>query len=351
MHDERNKALAAAMGQLEKEYGKGVFMRLVGDAIEKHPAVSSGSLALDVALGIGGLPKSRVIEVFGEESSGKTTLALHAIAETQKTGGRAAFIDAEHALDPGYAAKLGVKLDELVFAQPDTGEQALEIADRLTRSGAIDLVVVDSVAALTPKAELEGTMDDSQVGLQARMMGKSLRRITGALQRTNTTLIFINQIRQLIGVKYGQSFTTSGGNALKFYASVRIDIRGGKKIMDGEEQIGRVARIKVVKNKLAPPFRTAITQVIFGRGICRFSELIEMGVENDIVTKSGAWYSYGDKRLGQGVNNARSFLEENPELADEIERQLRSTLLPDPAADDRPADPDLVEQAREVAMA
>ncbi|QKK02256.1 MAG: recombinase RecA [Pseudomonadota bacterium] len=329
MDDNRKRALAAALGQIEKQYGKGAIMRMGDDAARKDvPVVSTGSLALDVALGVGGLPRGRVVEVYGPESSGKTTLTLHAVAEAQKLGGTAAFVDAEHALDPTYAEKLGVNVDDLLVSQPDTGEQALEITDMLVRSGAVDIVVVDSVAALTPKAEIEGEMGDSHVGLQARLMSQALRKLTANIKRTNCLVIFINQIRMKIGVMFGSPETTTGGNALKFYSSVRLDIRRIGAIKRGDEAVGNETRVKVVKNKMAPPFRQAVFEILYGEGISREGELIELGVEHGLVKKSGAWYSYGDDRIGQGKDNVRQFLKDNPDMAADIERQLRETLLP-----------------------
>ncbi len=329
MDDNRKKALAAALAQIEKQFGKGSVMRL-GDAsaIRDIEVVSTGSLGLDVALGIGGLPRGRVVEIYGPEASGKTTLTLQVVAEVQKLGGTAAFVDAEHALDPSYAERLGVKVGELLISQPDTGEQALEITDMLIRSGAVDVVVIDSVAALTPRAEIEGEMGDTHVGLQARLMSQALRKLTANIQRSNCMLIFINQIRIKIGVMFGNPETTTGGNALKFYASVRLDIRRIGAIKKGDEIIGNETRVKVVKNKLAPPFRKAEFEILYGHGISREGELIDMGVENDIVEKSGSWYSYQGDRIGQGKENVRSYLLENPETADQIEAQLRAKLLP-----------------------
>ncbi len=327
--DNRKRALAAALGQIEKQYGKGAIMRMGDDAGRKDvPVVSTGSLALDVALGVGGLPRGRVVEIYGPESSGKTTLTLHAVAEAQKVGGTAAFVDAEHALDPSYAEKLGVNVDDLLVSQPDTGEQALEITDMLVRSGAVDIVVVDSVAALTPKAEIEGEMGDSHVGLQARLMSQALRKLTGNIKRTNCMVIFINQIRMKIGVMFGSPETTTGGNALKFYSSVRLDIRRIGALKRGDEVIGNETRVKVVKNKMAPPFRQAVFEILYGEGISREGELIELGVEHGLIKKSGAWYSYGDDRIGQGKDNVRQFLRDNAEMANEIDRLLREKLLP-----------------------
>ena len=328
MDDNKRKALSAALGQIEKQFGKGAIMRM-GDvgAARDIEAISTGSLGLDIALGIGGLPRGRVIEIYGPESSGKTTLTLQVIAEAQKLGGTAAFVDAEHALDPGYAEKLGVNVDELLVSQPDTGEQALEITDMLVRSGSIDIVVVDSVAALTPKAEIEGDMGDSHMGLQARLMSQALRKLTGNIQRSNTMVIFINQIRMKIGVMFGNPETTTGGNALKFYSSVRMDIRRIGAIKKGDEILGNETRVKVVKNKMAPPFKKAEFQILYGEGISREAELIDLGVEHGFVEKSGAWYSYGSDRIGQGKDNVREFLKQNPDIANDIEAKLRSKLL------------------------
>jgi recombination protein RecA len=328
MDDHKRKALSAALGQIEKQFGKGSVMRM-GDvsAARDTEVVSTGSLGLDVALGIGGLPRGRVIEIYGPESSGKTTLTLQAIAEAQKAGGTAAFIDAEHALDPVYAEKLGVQIEDLLVSQPDTGEQALEIADMLVRSGAVDIVVVDSVAALTPKAEIEGEMGDSHMGLHARLMSQALRKLTANIKRSNTLVIFINQIRMKIGVMFGNPETTTGGNALKFYASVRLDIRRIGAIKKGDEVIGNDTRVKVVKNKMAPPFKQAQFEILYGEGISREGELIDLGVKHDIVDKAGAWYSYKGDRIGQGKDNVRNFLKDNPELAQDIEQQLRIKLL------------------------
>jgi len=329
MDDNKRKALSAALGQIEKQFGKGAVMRM-GDvsAVRDVDVVSTGSLGLDVALGIGGLPRGRVIEIYGPESSGKTTLTLQVIAEAQKAGGTAAFVDAEHALDPAYAEKLGVDVDELLVSQPDTGEQALEITDMLVRSGSIDVVVVDSVAALTPKAEIEGDMGDSHMGLQARLMSQALRKLTGNIKRSNTMVIFINQIRMKIGVMFGNPETTTGGNALKFYASVRMDIRRIGAIKKGEEIVGNETRVKVVKNKMAPPFKQVEFQILYGEGISREGELIDLGVKHGIVEKSGAWYSYGEERIGQGKENVREFLKQNPDIAGEIDARLRALLLP-----------------------
>jgi recombination protein RecA len=331
--DNRKKALAAALGQIERQFGKGSVMRM-GDAeaVRNVEAISTGSLALDIALGIGGLPRGRVVEIYGPESSGKTTLTLQVIAEAQKLGGTCAFVDAEHALDPGYAGKLGVDVDDLLVSQPDTGEQALEIADMLVRSGAVDVVVVDSVAALTPKAEIEGEMGDSHVGLQARLMSQALRKLTANIKRSNTLVIFINQIRMKIGVMFGSPETTTGGNALKFYSSVRLDIRRIGSIKKGDEVVGNETRVKVVKNKMAPPFKQAEFEILYGEGISREGEIIELGVKEGIVDKAGAWYSYNGDRIGQGKDNVRNFLKENPAMAQDIERQLREKLLPQKAA-------------------
>ena len=328
MDDNRKKALSAALSQIEKQFGKGSVMRL-GDsiAIRDTDVVSTGSLGLDVALGIGGLPKGRVIEIYGPEASGKTTLTLQVVAEAQKNGGTAAFVDAEHALDPTYAERLGVKVDELLISQPDTGEQALEITDMLVRSGAVDVVVVDSVAALTPKAEIEGEMGDSHVGLQARLMSQALRKLTGNIKRSNCMVIFINQIRMKIGVMFGSPETTTGGNALKFYSSVRLDIRRIGAIKKGDEILGNETRVKVVKNKLAPPFRKAEFEILYGQGISHEGELIDIGVEHNIVDKSGSWYSYQGDRIGQGKEKVRQFLKDNPDIAADIEQKLRDMLL------------------------
>ena len=327
MEDNRKKALAAALGQIEKQFGKGSVMRLGDSQAYDVEAISTGSLGLDIALGIGGLPKGRVVEIYGPESSGKTTLTLQVVAEVQKLGGTAAFVDAEHALDPSYAQKLGVNIDDLLVSQPDTGEQALEITDMLVRSGAVDLVVVDSVAALTPKAEIEGEMGELQVGLHARLMSQALRKLTGNIKRSNTIVIFINQIRMKIGVMFGSPETTTGGNALKFYASVRLDIRRIGAIKNGEEVVGNQTRDKVVKNKVAPPFREAEFEIMYGLGISREGEIIDLGSEHGIIDKSGAWYSYKGERIGQGKDNVRNFLKEHPETARDIEAQVRAKLL------------------------
>jgi recombination protein RecA len=329
MEENRKKALAAALGQIEKQFGKGSVMRL-GDAAATYDveAVSTGSIGLDIALGIGGLPKGRVVEIFGPESSGKTTLTLQVVAQVQKLGGTAAFVDAEHALDPSYAEKLGVDVNNLLVSQPDTGEQALEITDMLVRSGAIDLVVVDSVAALTPKAEIEGEMGDMHVGLHARLMSQALRKLTGNIKRSNTIVIFINQIRMKIGVMFGNPETTTGGNALKFYASVRLDIRRIGAIKNGEEVVGNQTRVKVVKNKVSPPFREAEFEIMYGSGISREGEIIELGSAQGIIEKSGSWYSYKGERIGQGKDNTRTYLKEHPEIANDIEEQVRAKLMP-----------------------
>ena len=328
MDDNRKKALSAALGQIEKQFGKGSVMRL-GDASASYDveAVSTGSLGLDIALGIGGLPRGRVVEIYGPESSGKTTLTLEVIAEIQRNGGTAAFVDAEHALDPVYAEKLGVNVNDLLVSQPDTGEQALEITDMLVRSGAVDVVVVDSVAALTPKAEIEGEMGELQVGLHARLMSQALRKLTGNIKRSNTIVIFINQIRLKIGVMFGNPETTTGGNALKFYSSVRLDIRRIGAIKNGEEVVGNQTRVKVVKNKVAPPFREAEFEIMYGEGISREGEIIELGAAQNIIDKAGAWYSYKGERIGQGKENVREFLKNNPKIAREIEDQVRAKLL------------------------
>ncbi len=324
---EKSKALAAALAQIEKQFGKGTVMRLgEGEVIEDIQVVSTGSLGLDVALGVGGLPRGRVIEIYGPESSGKTTLSLQVISEMQKLGGQCAFVDAEHALDIQYAQNLGINLQDLLISQPDTGEQALEIVDSLVRSGAVDLIVVDSVAALTPKAEIEGDMGDSLPGLQARLMSQALRKLSGSIKRTNCTVIFINQIRMKIGVMFGSPETTTGGNALKFYASVRLDIRRIGSLKKGDVVIGNETRVKVVKNKVSPPFKTAEFDILFGEGISREGEIIDMGVLAKVVEKSGAWYAYNGEKIGQGRDNAREFLRENPALAHEIENKVRDSL-------------------------
>ncbi|MCE5234010.1 MAG: recombinase RecA [Xanthomonadaceae bacterium] len=330
MDDNKRRALASALSQIEKQFGKGAVMRMGDRTAEAAEVVSTGSLALDIALGIGGLPRGRVVEVYGPESSGKTTLTLQAIANCQKNGGTAAFVDAEHALDPTYAEKLGVNIDDLLVSQPDTGEQALEIADMLVRSNAVDMVVVDSVAALTPRAEIEGEMGDQLPGLQARLMSQALRKLTANIKKSNCLVIFINQLRMKIGMMMpGQNpETTTGGNALKFYASVRLDIRRIGSVKKGDEIIGNQTKIKVVKNKMAPPFKQIVTEILYGEGISREGELIEMGADHKLVEKSGAWYSYKSERIGQGKDNARQYLKEHPEIAAEIEAQLRAQLMP-----------------------
>ena len=327
MDDNKRRALSAALGQIEKQFGKGAVMRMGDRPSDAADVISTGSLGLDLALGIGGLPKGRVVEIYGPESSGKTTLTLQVIANCQRNGGTAAFVDAEHALDPTYAEKLGVNVDDLLVSQPDTGEQALEIADMLVRSGAVDIVVVDSVAALTPKAEIEGDMGDSHVGLHARLMSQALRKLTGNIKRSNCLVIFINQIRMKIGVMFGNPETTTGGNALKFYASVRLDIRRIGSVKRADEVVGAETRVKVVKNKMAPPFRQAEFEILYGEGISREGELIEMGVANNFVEKSGAWYSYSGDRIGQGKENVRQFLRENRDVSAAIEKQIRDKLL------------------------
>jgi recombination protein RecA len=336
---DRDKALESALHHLEKQFGKGTVMRLGDHPVVPIDVIPTGSIALDIALGIGGLPRGRVVEIYGPESSGKTTVALHSVASVQRTGGIAAFIDAEHALDPVYAQKLGVNLDDLYVSQPDTGEQALEIADTLVRSGAIDLIVIDSVAALTPKAEIEGEMGDSHVGLQARLMSQALRKMTGALSNTGTTAIFINQLREKIGVMFGSPETTTGGKALKFYASIRLDVRRIETLKDGTEPVGSRTRVKVVKNKVAPPFKQAEFDILYGIGISREGGLIDMGVDQGFVRKSGAWYTYDGDQLGQGKENARSFLRDNPDLADELEKRIKEKLGIGPRVDEPAAKP------------
>ncbi|KAB0550941.1 recombinase RecA [Pseudomonas argentinensis] len=327
MDENKKRALAAALGQIEKQFGKGAVMRMGDHDRQAIPAISTGSLGLDIALGIGGLPKGRIVEIYGPESSGKTTLTLQVIAEAQKAGATCAFVDAEHALDPDYAGKLGVNVDDLLVSQPDTGEQALEITDMLVRSNAIDVIIVDSVAALVPKAEIEGEMGDMHVGLQARLMSQALRKITGNIKNANCLVIFINQIRMKIGVMFGSPETTTGGNALKFYASVRLDIRRTGAVKEGDEVVGSETRVKVVKNKVAPPFRQAEFQILYGKGIYRNGEIIDLGVQQGLVEKSGAWYSYKGNKIGQGKANAAKFLEDNVEVAREIEGQIRDKLL------------------------
>jgi recombination protein RecA len=328
VNKDKLKALEVTLGKIEKDFGRGTIMKLGDHAIENVQVISTGSLGLDIALGVGGLPRGRVIEIYGPESSGKTTLAIHAIAQAQKSGGIAAIVDAEHAFDRFYAEKLGVDIENLLISQPDNGEQALEITDHLIRSGALDIVVIDSVAALTPRAEIEGEMGDSKMGLQARLMSQALRKLTANINKTNTTLIFINQLREKIGVMFGNPETTTGGNALKFYASVRLDIRKISQIKDGEDATGNRTRVKVVKNKLAPPFRKAEFDIIFGVGISRTGEIIDLGVDHGIITKSGSWFSYGETRLGQGREAVRQILNDNPELADELSGKIKEALNP-----------------------
>ena len=356
MEANKQKALDAALSQIDRQFGKGSVMRLGSEERAPIASISTGSIALDVALGIGGLPRGRIVEVYGPEASGKTTIALHAIASAQKAGGTAAFIDAEHALDPIYAAKLGVDIDALLVSQPDTGEQALEITDMLIRSGSIDVIVIDSVATLVPRAEIEGEMGDTHVGLQARLMSQALRKLTGAISNTDTTAIFINQLREKIGVFFGSPETTSGGKALKFYASVRLDIRRIETLKDGQNNaVGNRSRVKVVKNKLASPFKQAEFDIIFGEGISREGSLIDFGVEQDIVNKSGAWYTFDGEQLGQGKENSRKFLKENPEIADTIEQKIKAKLgvgVPRPVAD-LPVEEiaDVLEETQPVAKA
>ena len=339
---DKTKALDAALSQIERAFGKGSIMKLGGDQVVQIGTVSTGSLSLDIALGVGGLPRGRIVEIYGPESSGKTTMALHTVAEAQKAGGVCAFVDAEHALDPSYARKLGVNLDELLISQPDTGEQSLEITDTLVRSGAIDVIVVDSVAALTPRAEIEGEMGDSLPGLQARLMSQALRKLTASISKSNTMVIFINQIRMKIGVMFGSPETTTGGNALKFYASVRLDIRRIGSIKDRDEVVGNQTKVKVVKNKLAPPFKVVEFDIMYGKGVSKMGELIDLGVKAGIVEKSGAWFSYNSQRLGQGRENSKTFLAENPEFAEEIEAKLRAEagLIADAMLDGEMADED-----------
>ena len=332
MDDNKKKALAAALGQIEKQFGKGTIMRMGDDAVHRDiDVISTGSLGLDVALGIGGLPRGRICEIYGPESSGKTTMTLQVIAECQKAGGTAAFVDAEHALDPEYARKLGVNVDDLLISQPDTGDQALEIVDMLVRSSAVDIIVVDSVAALTPKAEIEGDMGDTHVGLQARLMSQALRKLTGNIKRTNTLVIFINQIRMKIGVMFGSPETTTGGNALKFYCSVRMDIRRIGAIKRGDEIVGNETRVKVIKNKMAPPFKQTEFEILYGEGVSREGELIDLGVQHNMIDKAGAWYSYNGDRIGQGKENVRKHMLENPEMANDIDTKLREILLTKPS--------------------
>jgi recombination protein RecA len=340
---DRHKSLLSAVSHLEKQFGKGVVMRLGDKAVAPMDVIPTGSIALDIALGIGGLPRGRIVEIYGPESSGKTTVALHAVASVQANGGIAAFIDAEHALDPTYAQRLGVNLDDLYVAQPDAGEQALEIADTLVRSGAIDLIVVDSVAALTPKAEIDGEMGDSHVGLQARLMSQALRKMNGAIANTGTTAIFINQLREKIGVMFGNPETTTGGKALKFYASVRLDVRRIETLKDGSEPVGSRTRVKVVKNKVAPPFKQAEFDILYGTGISREGGLIDMGVEHGFIRKAGAWYTYEGDQLGQGKENARSFLRDNPDLANELDKRIKEKLGVGPQVD-QPALPQPIDE-------
>ncbi len=332
MDPNKQKALDAALAQIERQFGKGTVMRMGDQERVAIPSISTGSLGLDIALGIGGLPKGRIVEIYGPESSGKTTLTLQVIAEAQKKGGTAAFVDAEHALDPQYAEKLGVQMDELIVSQPDTGEQALEVAEMLVRSGAVDVLVIDSVAALTPKAEIEGEMGDSHVGLQARLLSQAMRKLTGAIKQTNCLVIFINQIRMKIGVMFGSPETTTGGNALKFYASVRLDIRRIGAVKEGDEVVGNETRVKVVKNKVSPPFKQAEFQIMYGAGIYHMGEVIDWGVKLNLVDKSGAWYAYKGDKIGQGKANAARFLEENPDIANEIENQIRHQTMGVPLA-------------------
>tara|TARA_R110002072_G_scaffold303087_1_gene493096 strand:+ start:24573 stop:25610 length:1038 start_codon:yes stop_codon:yes gene_type:complete len=341
MDDNKKKALNAALSQIERQFGKGAVMKMGDHPREAIPAVSTGSLGLDIALGIGGLPYGRIVEIYGPESSGKTTLTLQVIAEAQKQGKTCAFIDAEHALDPIYAEKLGVDVDELLVSQPDTGEQALEITDMLVRSGSVDVLIIDSVAALTPKAEIEGDMGDSHMGLQARLMSQALRKITGNIKNANCLVIFINQIRMKIGVMFGNPETTTGGNALKFYASVRLDIRRTGAVKQGDEVIGNETRVKVVKNKVAPPFKQAEFQILYGTGIYHMGEIIELGVKDGIVDKAGAWYSYNGEKIGQGKANAANYLSEHPEKAEEIEKLIRDKYMPKPPSKNQDATPEL----------
>lgn len=344
MDANREKALQAALSQIERQFGKGTVMRMGDREQVAIPAISTGSLGLDVALGIGGLPKGRIIEIYGPESSGKTTLTLQVIAEAQRLGGNCAFIDAEHALDPIYAGKLGVNVDDLIISQPDTGEQALEVTDMLVRSGAVDVLVVDSVAALTPRAEIEGEMGDHHVGLQARLMSQALRKITGNIKNANCLVIFINQIRMKIGVMFGNPETTTGGNALKFYASVRLDIRRIGAVKEGEEVIGSETRVKVVKNKVAPPFKQAEFQILYGSGINRMGEVVDYGVKLGMIDKAGAWYSYQGNKIGQGKNNVMKYLQENPEISRELEQKVRAELLATPQLSQGGGDADVVDE-------
>ncbi len=346
MDDNKQKALEAALSQIERQFGKGTVRRMGDKERVAMPAISTGSLGLDIALGVGGLPKGRIVEIYGPESSGKTTMTLHAIAECQKAGGTAAFIDAEHALDPIYAEKLGVNIDDLIVSQPDTGEQALEICDMLVRSGAVDIVVIDSVAALVPRAEIDGEMGDSHMGLQARLLSQAMRKLTGSIKQTNTLVVFINQIRMKIGVMFGNPETTTGGNALKFYASVRLDIRRIGAVKEGDEVVGNETRVKVVKNKVSPPFKQAEFQILYNKGVNHGGEIVDLGVKIGAVEKSGAWYSYKGDKIGQGKGNACRFLEENPELAAEIENAIRAELLDlEPATPELKAVPDSGEES------
>ena len=350
MADDKSKQLNETLSQIEKQFGKGTVMRMGDREVVDIPAISTGSIGLDIALGIGGVPQGRVIEIFGPESSGKTTLTLQVIAECQKAGGTAAFIDAEHALDPLYAKKLGVNVDELLLSQPDTGEQALEVADMLVKSQSVDLLVIDSVAALTPRAEIEGEMGDHHVGLQARLMSQALRKITGNIQRSNATVIFINQIRMKIGVMFGNPETTSGGNALKFYSSVRLDIRRIGAVKEGEEVIGNETRVKVVKNKVAPPFKVVEFDLMYGRGISKMGELVDLGAKSDIIEKSGAWYAYKGEKIGQGRENAKTYLAQNPKVAAEIEMAIREKAgVNSKKIEGNPLDPDKIEKEKKVA--
>ena len=347
--DDRKKALEVALGKIEKDFGKGSVMKLGESRNEHVEIIPTGSLSVDAALGVGGFPRGRIIEIYGPESSGKTTLALHAIAQAQKQGGTAAFIDAEHALDPVYASKLGVDIDELYVSQPDNGEQALDICEALVRSGAIDIVVVDSVAALVPKAEIEGDMGDSHVGLQARLMSQALRKLTSVISKTNTVVVFINQLREKVGVMYGNPETTTGGKALKFYATIRIDIRKSEAIKEGKEIIGNRTKVKIVKNKVAPPFRTCVVDMMYGEGISRTGEILDFAVDMDLIKKSGSFYSYNGERIGQGRDNARQFLMEHPEIFDDLDSQIRAQLLQNPPAiiQDSSADTDAATDADE----
>lgn len=349
MDENKKKALSAALSQIEKQFGKGSVMRMGDSAASEIEAISTGSIALDVALGIGGLPRGRVVEIYGPESSGKTTLTLQVIAEAQKLGGTCAFVDAEHALDPSYAEKLGVNVDELLVSQPDTGEQALEITDMLVRSGAVSVLVIDSVAALTPKAEIEGDMGDSHMGLQARLLSQALRKLTANIKRSNTLVIFINQLRMKIGVMFGNPETTTGGNALKFYSSVRLDIRRIGAIKRGEEIIGNETKVKVVKNKVAPPFKTINFEILYGEGISHEGEIIDMGVSCNIIDKAGAWYSYNGDRIGQGKDKVRKFMKDNPAIADEIEVKIRAELMP--SKEEKPQKAEKTEKNKDAAVA